>query len=437
MKNKATCNFQLRNTKSKTDTPVEAHIRINGNRIKYPTGVKVSPVNWDKRVSRGSYSYFKAGTPNAISSQQTLRQIDDAVQSVFSLYLLNNGIAPEVDAFREMLDVELGRAEEKKPITFYQFFDQSISEREKQMLNDGRDVTGNTTLTKYRQTKRVLKEFEDYDGQRITFQSIDLQFYYRFVDWMLDERVYKSGNINKHLANLKALLNQALEEGVTDNRSHKHKKFKTVQERETFEIALSEKEIDEIFNLDLSDSKRLDRVRDCFILSCCTALRYSDFSKLNRKHIISKNGKRHLVIKVKKTGKPVVLPVLDDRLTYVLDKYEDSETGFPNPYSNQEMNRKLKTLGKRCSLLHKVERFEEQEGRDMIEMEKMRWELMKTHTGRRSFATNLYNMGLPPQYIMLLTGHTTEKSFFRYVRITPTDFTDAFETVFLRGIKNR
>ena len=43
--------------------------------------------------------------------------------------------------------------------------------------------------------------------------------------------------------------------------------------------------------------------------------------------------------------------------------------------------------------------------------------LVISHTARRSGATNMYLAGIPTFRIMLLTGHTTEESFFKYIRI--------------------
>lgn len=432
MQNKIIVNYQLRNSKSQKETPVEAHIRVNGKRIKYRTGIKVLPSNWIKRSGKSGREYLKTGSPKAIIIQNQLRTIETAAKDVFDLYILNNGKAPEPEMLQQLLDIKLERVEPKKKLTFFEFFEQCLERREKAMLNDGKRTTGNTTLTKYRQTRRVLTDFEVFDGKKITFNSIDIDFYHRWLDWMLDDCEWKPSNVNKHIANLKKVLNDALDAGLTENTSHTKSQFKKINEVPAFAIALSNEEIDEVFNLNLSDSARLERVRDCFIISCCTGLRYGDMSKLTHKHILTKGEKRYIQIQTQKTGKPTSLPVIDERLKQLLDKYHDSDRGFPKPYTNQEMNRELKKIGQRCEQLQKVEYFTEQQGREKIEMERMRWELLTTHTGRRSFATILYNKGLPPQYIMLLTAHKTEASFFRYVRITPIDFVEAFENVFSR-----
>jgi integrase len=46
---------------------------------------------------------------------------------------------------------------------------------------------------------------------------------------------------------------------------------------------------------------------------------------------------------------------------------------------------------------------------------------MTSHTARRSFASNAYKAGVPVKYIMTVTGHTTEREFYKYVRIRPDE----------------
>ena len=43
---------------------------------------------------------------------------------------------------------------------------------------------------------------------------------------------------------------------------------------------------------------------------------------------------------------------------------------------------------------------------------------MKTHTARRSGATNMYLAGIPTIAIMKVTGHKTEREFMKYIKIT-------------------
>ena len=46
-----------------------------------------------------------------------------------------------------------------------------------------------------------------------------------------------------------------------------------------------------------------------------------------------------------------------------------------------------------------------------------KYDLIQSHTARRSFCTNKYKAGMSVYDIMLFSGHTTEKEFYKYIRI--------------------
>ena len=50
-----------------------------------------------------------------------------------------------------------------------------------------------------------------------------------------------------------------------------------------------------------------------------------------------------------------------------------------------------------------------------------KYELISSHTGRRSFASNAYLAGIPSITIMKITGHKTESAFLKYIKITPEE----------------
>ncbi|MBK8491902.1 MAG: tyrosine-type recombinase/integrase [Saprospirales bacterium] len=47
-----------------------------------------------------------------------------------------------------------------------------------------------------------------------------------------------------------------------------------------------------------------------------------------------------------------------------------------------------------------------------------KWEMISTHTARRTFATNAHKAGVPTLVIAKITGHRTEKTLLNYIRVT-------------------
>jgi len=47
-----------------------------------------------------------------------------------------------------------------------------------------------------------------------------------------------------------------------------------------------------------------------------------------------------------------------------------------------------------------------------------KWEMISSHTCRRSFCTNQYLAGMPTLTIMAVSGHETETSFLKYIKVS-------------------
>jgi integrase len=118
-----------------------------------------------------------------------------------------------------------------------------------------------------------------------------------------------------------------------------------------------------------------------------------------------------------KTHDPVIIP-LHDAVKRIMRKYRGQ---LPKAISNQKMNDYLKVLGEMTPCLQRpVVRSFTKEGRRQ-QTTHAKWELLTTHTARRSFATNEYLAGTPTLTIMAITGHKTEKAFLRYIKLVPSD----------------
>ena len=102
---------------------------------------------------------------------------------------------------------------------------------------------------------------------------------------------------------------------------------------------LNDSELTQIYNIDLSLAKRLDRVRDLFIIGCCTGLRFSDLSQLCADNF---SGDGTITIKTIKTGHTVVIP-LHTRVRLIMEKYGYDLPKIP---SNQKFNEYIKEVAK-------------------------------------------------------------------------------------------
>ena len=91
---------------------------------------------------------------------------------------------------------------------------------------------------------------------------------------------------------------------------------------------------------------------------------------------------------------------------------------MPDAFSSQKMNEYLKNIGSLAEIKDNLETSITKAG-ERVKTCYKKYELITTHTARRSFATNLYLDGFPAISIMKITGHKTERAFLKYIKITP------------------
>jgi hypothetical protein len=147
--------------------------------------------------------------------------------------------------------------------------------------------------------------------------------------------------------------------------------------------------------------------RDRFMVGAYTAMRFGDYSVLKG----LKSDDQYIAHISEKTGIKTTIP-MHPVIREILIRRNNV---LPGPVSNQKMNKQLKVLGKMAKMNDKVEITTSMvSGKERKTSE--RWELISTHTARRSGCTNMFLAGIEASVIMSFSGHTTEKSFRKYIK---------------------
>ncbi len=230
------------------------------------------------------------------------------------------------------------------------------------------------------------------------------------MDFLETTKGYAVNTIGARIKELKLFMNESYERGLHSNLDFRSKRFSKPSE-ETNAIYLSEAELKAIYDFDFSDNEKLDRVRDLFIIASYTGLRYSDLSSLTTNNI--NEGNDTINVKTRKTGQMVVLPI-HTFIRQILRKYNNE---FPKAISNQKFNDYIKEVVKKVGVDEEIP--VQRKKRDLCYVEKIpKYELITSHTARRSFATNAYLADIPAISIMKITGHKTEAAFMKYIKIS-------------------
>jgi integrase len=140
-------------------------------------------------------------------------------------------------------------------------------------------------------------------------------------------------------------------------------------------------------------------------------LRFSDYSRIKKEHIQENNGRKYIDMITKKTGERVIIPIRWE-LDEILKKYKYD---IPKTYE-QKVNKYIKEIGEIAEINDNIE-LESTKGGLKVNQVIPKYKLIKTHTARRSGATNMYLAGIPTIDIMKITGHKKESSFLRYICI--------------------
>lgn len=180
----------------------------------------------------------------------------------------------------------------------------------------------------------------------------------------------------------------------------------------------------------------LQNARDWLIISCFTGQRISDFMRFNKSMISikpNKTGKVNTFIDFVqiKTGKNIRLPLLPE----VLEILERLNGEFPRAISDQKYNKYIKEVCKRAGISSEISGSKKTEVtsgsktyRSALGVYK-KHELVASHIGRRSFASNYYGI-IPTPILMNATGHGTEAMFLNYIGKASGDYADALAEYF-------
>lgn len=263
------------------------------------------------------------------------------------------------------------------------------------------------TISKFRTIrKHILALRPD-----IKMSDFNNTFYIKYVDYLLSVAGMKNTSAMKCWKVLKWFLRWADKSGYLPNKDYQDfsPHLKIVSDKEV--VYLTWDELMKVYSLTFPYGKRhLERVRDVFCFQCFTSLRYSDVAKLKREDIEGD------IIKVvtEKTGDTIRIE-LNKYSRAILEKYEDDERPLPVP-ANQRMNVWIKEVCFLAGIDTPVTAVY-YKGAERIEEVHPKYELIGTHTGRRTFICNALTMGIPAATVMEWTGHSDYKAMKPYIKI--------------------
>ena len=296
------------------------------------------------------------------------------------------------------------------------------------------------TIRSYRGTLAQLEEYEKSRHKVIDFDDVTLDFYSDWKQFFIKKQ-YSPNTVGRHIKNLKIFLYAADDMKLVTCQDFKSPHFSADHE-EVDNIYISTERLKEMAAFDMMDyatmkerakqyakddeerksfqhalrrdlyRKKLTEARDIFVLGCLVGQRVSDYKRINRDMIETIVGDRKFLhLEQVKTGKDVYIPY-SDMIDDILKRYDGE---LPKIYE-QHLNERIKVVG---LLLGWTESAGLNERKGVMEYrsDKRFCDAIKTHTARRSFATNAYKAGIPLSSIMAVTGHSSEQMLRKYLKL--------------------
>jgi len=380
------------------------------NRTLINSGNSINPdLHWDFKRNT-----LKRSCPDHDKIVNDLEITENKISNILQ-YAKENRIDPRPEYLIERLKIYNDLSvENNKKTDLFKSLDIFIEERK---------ANANVSLHAlhdYSTMRKHLLNFEKYWGHPVTFSSLNIVFYEKFLYYLTFEVVkrdkkkgLKLNTISKYIKNLKLFYN--------DRRRKEHLPFIDLSDfkrkNEVVDhVYLSEKEILHIWNLDLSQREDLVPVRDVLVFGCYTGLRYSDIYSLMPYHFKKIVVGNEIQIAIQKNQNKVhekVNIALIHLAKTVAEKYHFN---LPKILMN-EFNILVKDLGKLAGFDQEVA-LSYKFGRETREEVFKKYKLMASHICRRSFATNMYLRGINPEIIMTNTGHSSLKTLTNYIKIT-------------------
>ncbi|MDR2293186.1 MAG: site-specific integrase [Prevotellaceae bacterium] len=258
----------------------------------------------------------------------------------------------------------------------------------------------------YRNIARHVRMFSDVSGIIINTNSFTEQVMEEFVAYLRSKNLMMS-TIRNIRQKVSAMINKAEKRGYLVERGFENVVVKTEDSCAIYLTVDELKRLNELKSL----SKQAQAVRDRFLVGCFTALRISDYRRLTVEDNFNFD-KGFIQIKTQKTGVVVTIPIHP----IIYDVLKRNKNVLPVMPTQQAFGKTIKRICKKAGIADEV-LWERTVGARVVRKKVKKYQLISSHTARRSGATNMYLAGITTARIMLLTGHQTEQAFFRYIRI--------------------
>jgi integrase len=401
--------------------PASVYVRLRNGRqtdLTIATGFLIDPKHWSD--VKGEVKQNSLYDDKLIFNTNLRELKDDIIKQI------NNAVSSEVEISKEWLETAVSNynnpVSEEKTETIVQLIKEYQNELKNKINPKTNKQISESSIRGYNQVISRVESFEKHSDKTFLITDIDLTFKFDFVAYMKNKLGHSQNTINKTIKQLKSVCIDAMDRGYSVNSQIRSTKFNHPKEEVDF-VTITEAEINEIRKFKGTNYHM--NARDWLIIGCWTGCRVNDLMQLTMNNINeTEKGQKFIRYTQSKTNKQVDIPI-HQHVEEILKRLK----GFPRPISDQRFNEWIKDVCRDSGLTQEVYGSRQNPKSHKKEVGSFKkYELIRSHTCRRSFATNHYNK-LPNKIIMAVTGHSTESMLLNYIGETKNDHIDDFLNV--------
>lgn len=401
----ASINFLYRSTKDKSNLILRFLFRYNGKDYVFgsKTKLEVEKAYWTKQHNKKSKDIEITNKQTEINNE--LNKIENHLLGAFTDVAAPDRI--NKDWVKTQIDYYYDPPGKEKniPTNLIHYIDFYIDYRKHEVKK--------ASLTKFKVIKHKLQKLEKFKKKQILISEVNDNFKNEFISYCKSE-LYSQNTIQKELAIIKTFCKHARFLGLE---THSQLDSLRSDKEKVEKIYLTFEDLSRIEHININElTDSLDNAKDWLIISCYSGQRISDFMRFTDKQIRIEDGKHLLEFTQMKTSKLTTIPI-HPKILEILKKRNGK---FPYRISDQKYNDYVKEVCKLAGLNELVKgskmletkigskTFRKQEGLYK------KYELVTSHIGRRSFATNFYGE-IPTTYLINITNHSSEAMFLNYI----------------------
>lgn len=406
--------FKLKNPEASKPTSIQLRCFKNGKRFIYSLGNDrlINPKEWNFENERP----YDEKSNVAVRIDNVISKIEkyDALKEIQGEPWDFNELRSALDKLSDVKGVKAADIKNEFENEFEPFFSRYIDDMKAGVrLTESEKLYHKDSIKAYNAAFGLLKKYKkERKIKHLLFRHFDKNLY-KDLGAFMDSKNYTLNYFGNVIKSLKRILKVAYDEGYHNNTSYLQ--YKKVSEP-VDHIALTQDEVQIIYKYDLTDKKHLELSRDIFCLQCVTGLRVSDVLRIKPEYIKNDGADRYIEMRTKKKPHTFVSIPVGDIAGEILERYNFE---IPKTY-DQKINDQIKEVAKLAGITDNEE-IEKSKGRKSIIANKKRYELISTHTGRRTALTNMRRAKMSLDAIQKISGHSTIKMLERYLKIDSSE----------------